>query len=142
MSPDPKSPQRWIRPEIQALKAYHVPEPGNMVKLDAMENPYHWPETLVDDWLETLRKVEINRYPDPGARALTEKLRFWSSWNGQCPLPADVNSTYWPTKSCTEIEALMLAERVSPCASMGANSGVLGFGLPQCQNSAKAASDI
>jgi len=75
MSAAIKSPQFWIRPEIQALKAYHVPDPGNSIKLDAMENPYRWPEPLVDAWLEVLRDVELNRYPDPGARALTERLR-------------------------------------------------------------------
>ena len=75
MTPDPKSPQRWIRPEIQALSAYHVPDSSDLVKLDAMENPYRWPDELVDEWLEILRSVELNRYPDPGARALTEKLK-------------------------------------------------------------------
>jgi histidinol-phosphate aminotransferase len=75
MSPDLKSPRRWIRPEIQALTAYHVPDPGNLIKLDAMENPYGWPAELVDQWLDTLRSVELNRYPDPAARALTEQLK-------------------------------------------------------------------
>ena len=75
MSAAPKSPQRWIRPEIQALTAYHVPDPGDMVKLDAMENPYRWPPELIEQWLDVLRAVELNRYPDPGAQALTEQLR-------------------------------------------------------------------
>jgi len=75
MTPDPKSPQRWIRPEVQALTAYHVPDPGDLVKLDAMENPYRWPEDLVDQWLNVIRDVELNRYPDPGARVLKEHLR-------------------------------------------------------------------
>ena len=75
MTPGPKSPQRWIRPEIQALSAYHVPDPGKLVKLDAMENPYRWPAELVEQWLDRLRPVELNRYPDPGARDLSEKLK-------------------------------------------------------------------
>ena len=75
MSADIKSPQFWIRPEIRALTAYHVPDPGDSIKLDAMENPYAWPESLVDAWLEVLRDVELNRYPDPGARTLTDRLR-------------------------------------------------------------------
>ena len=74
MSED-KSPQRWIRPEIRSLTAYHVPDPGHLIKLDAMENPYHWPDALVDDWLESLRPLELNRYPDPAARELTEQLK-------------------------------------------------------------------
>ncbi len=42
MSADARTPQRWIRPDIQALTAYHVPDPGGLIKLDAMENPYRW----------------------------------------------------------------------------------------------------
>jgi histidinol-phosphate aminotransferase len=71
-----RSPQRWIRPEIQALTAYHVPNPGKLIKLDAMENPYRWPDAVVDAWLEILRSVELNRYPDPGASALSAKLKL------------------------------------------------------------------
>jgi histidinol-phosphate aminotransferase len=66
---------RWIRPEIRALSAYHVPPAAGMIKLDAMENPYRWPETVVDEWLETLRAVELNRYPDPAAGAVRDGLR-------------------------------------------------------------------
>jgi len=57
------------------LTAYHVPDPGKLVKLDAMENPYHWPAELVEQWLDRLRSVELNRYPDPGARDLSENLK-------------------------------------------------------------------
>ncbi|HEB99130.1 MAG TPA: histidinol-phosphate transaminase [Thiotrichales bacterium] len=66
--------RRWIRPEVRALSAYHVPDPGDAIKLDAMENPYPWPEPLVDAWLEKLRSVSLNRYPDPAARALKARL--------------------------------------------------------------------
>ncbi len=64
-----------IRPEIQALKAYHVPDATGLIKLDAMENPYRWPEALRDDWLAALREAELNRYPDPQARDLQAALR-------------------------------------------------------------------
>ena len=66
---------RWIRPEIRALSAYHVPDPGDCIKLDAMENPYTWPQWMIEAWLDTLREVSLNRYPDPGARQLRERLR-------------------------------------------------------------------
>jgi len=66
----------WIRPEIQRLSAYAVPEVGEVVKLDAMENPYAWPEPdLRSGWLDALASVRANRYPDPRARALVERLR-------------------------------------------------------------------
>ncbi len=70
-----KKSQQWIRPVIQDLSAYHVPDPGKMIKLDAMENPYSLPNDFKDKWLALLRDVELNRYPDPAARALTEQLR-------------------------------------------------------------------
>jgi histidinol-phosphate aminotransferase len=69
---------RWVRPEIRALKAYHVPPAEGLIKLDAMENPYVWPESMVDDWLETLRGVSLNRYPDPAPQALMAALRDWA----------------------------------------------------------------
>jgi len=67
--------ERLIRPEIRQVKAYHVPDADGLIKLDAMENPYGWPEELKSPWLEVLRAVALNRYPDPGARALKRRLR-------------------------------------------------------------------
>jgi histidinol-phosphate aminotransferase len=67
--------REWIRPEIRALSAYHVPPSSGMVKLDAMENPYQWPEGVVDEWLAMLRDVSLNRYPDPSPRLLMRQLR-------------------------------------------------------------------
>lgn len=66
---------QWVRPEIQAINAYHVPNPGNLIKLDAMENPYHWPPEMVDEWLALLRQTHVNRYPDPAAKTLSDALR-------------------------------------------------------------------
>jgi histidinol-phosphate aminotransferase len=69
------APQALIRPEIQALSAYHVPDSQGLIKLDAMENPYGWPRELVEDWLDELRDVHLNRYPDPQGAALKARLR-------------------------------------------------------------------
>ena len=52
-----------------------MPESLGLVKLDAMENPYPWPQELVDAWLRTLRSVALNRYPDAEARGLKCRLR-------------------------------------------------------------------
>lgn len=68
--------EHWVRPEIRALSAYHVPDSGKCIKLDAMENPYRWPDALVNAWLERLRDAPLNRYPDPSARRLQERLRI------------------------------------------------------------------
>jgi histidinol-phosphate aminotransferase len=67
--------EKWVRPEIRALKAYHVPDATGLVKLDAMENPYAWPPAQRREWLDVLRSVTLNRYPDPDARVLRARLR-------------------------------------------------------------------
>ncbi|OGI51038.1 MAG: histidinol-phosphate transaminase [Candidatus Muproteobacteria bacterium RIFCSPLOWO2_01_FULL_60_18] len=74
--PDPieKKISRLIRPEIRALKAYRVPDATGLVKLDAMENPYSWPEAVRREWLKVLQHVSLNRYPDPDARVLRQRL--------------------------------------------------------------------
>ncbi len=64
-----------LRPEVLALFAYHVPDATGMVKLDAMENPYPWPDAMLDEWLLHLRTAKINRYPDPSADRLRAALR-------------------------------------------------------------------
>jgi len=64
-----------VRPAIRELTAYHVPPTRDCVKLDAMENPYPLPAALRDDWLASLREAELNRYPDPAAAPLKDRLR-------------------------------------------------------------------
>ncbi|MFO7859267.1 MAG: histidinol-phosphate transaminase [Ectothiorhodospiraceae bacterium] len=66
---------RLVRPAVQAMSAYHVPPATGMVKLDAMENPWPWPGELRDAWLATLAEISVNRYPDPTAGAVEERLR-------------------------------------------------------------------
>ncbi|MFC1664294.1 histidinol-phosphate transaminase [Pseudomonadota bacterium] len=66
---------RWVRPAVQELKAYAVPNADGLVKLDAMENPYCWPDALVAEWIEVLKTVELNRYPEPQADKLKALLR-------------------------------------------------------------------
>ncbi|SEI39864.1 histidinol-phosphate aminotransferase [Allopseudospirillum japonicum] len=67
----------WVRPEIQALNAYPVPNAQGMLKLDAMESPYVWPadEHMQQAWQQALQAVAINRYPAADAQELKQKLR-------------------------------------------------------------------
>jgi len=67
--------KKLVREEVRALSAYHVPNPGNATKLDAMENPYQFPPALVEQWLAVLKDADLNRYPDPAAQALKQQLR-------------------------------------------------------------------
>jgi histidinol-phosphate aminotransferase len=65
---------RWIKPAVRAMHAYPVAPSQGLIKLDAMENPYPWPQEMVTEWLETLRDVEVNRYPDASAQPLKQAL--------------------------------------------------------------------
>lgn len=65
-----------FRPEVLAMSAYHVADASNFIKLDAMENPYSWPENIQQDWLAQLTNCPMNRYPDPEATDLCKALRL------------------------------------------------------------------
>ncbi len=67
--------ETWIRKAIRDLHAYHVPDASGMIKLDAMENPYQWPDELIAKWLEVMKTAELNRYPNPSADNLKDALR-------------------------------------------------------------------
>ncbi len=69
------TPETLIRPEILALHAYHVPPASGMIKLDAMENPYHLPLALRDEIARLVADAAINRYPDAGAHQLKADIR-------------------------------------------------------------------
>lgn len=57
------------------MSAYHVGDARNLIKLDAMENPYPWPEEIRREWLASLHDCPLNRYPDPEAAELVMELR-------------------------------------------------------------------
>ncbi|SJM91602.1 histidinol-phosphate transaminase [Crenothrix polyspora] len=64
-----------FRQEVLAMSSYHVADATGLIKLDAMENPYSWPEDLKQQWLEALRDCALNRYPDPEAKQLKHTIR-------------------------------------------------------------------
>ncbi len=64
-----------LRPELRAAAGYQSPSAVGMIKLDAMENPYVWDETMKARWFERLQQVDVNRYPDPQALQLKRSLR-------------------------------------------------------------------
>jgi histidinol-phosphate aminotransferase len=73
--PNAVTPQRLLRPEVLALNVYHAPSGANMIKLDAMENPYSLPLDLCEEIGSVAAEAAINRYPDASAPALKEKIR-------------------------------------------------------------------
>lgn len=64
-----------LRREILELHAYHVPDSTGYIKLDAMENPYQVPPALLGEIVKAVASAAINRYPDPAAITLKEKIR-------------------------------------------------------------------
>ena len=66
---------KLIKAEIIETKAYSVQKSSNSIKLDAMENPYTWPEEIKHLWLQHLKSTELNRYPDPNATSVLPALR-------------------------------------------------------------------
>jgi len=67
--------KNWIRKDIQLLNAYHVPEPIECLKLDAMESPFSPNKDFEKEFLQHLSKVDINRYPEPSAIEVIQSLR-------------------------------------------------------------------
>lgn len=75
MGPLESKVKSLLKPEVLALSAYHVQDASGFIKLDAMENPYDWPEPMVSEWLMRLRQAKPNRYPDPEAGRLKSALK-------------------------------------------------------------------
>ncbi len=60
---------------IRDFKPYEAKEYPGVIKLDANENPFPWPEGLKE---EIAARVKFNRYPDPEARALRQKISAYT----------------------------------------------------------------
>jgi histidinol-phosphate aminotransferase len=77
-------PLKFIRPDLQAMQAYHVQSATGMVKLDAMENPYTLSPELQAQLGARLGAVAINRYPgdriDDLKHALSEFVGLPEGW--------------------------------------------------------------
>ncbi|MBL1142918.1 MAG: histidinol-phosphate transaminase [Proteobacteria bacterium] len=63
-----------IKPAVLEARAYHVPDSNDLVKLDAMENPYVWPDEIKTAWSDYMKQAELNRYPDASTSELREKI--------------------------------------------------------------------
>ena len=68
---------------IQA-KSYHIDMQGVPVKLDQNESPWDWPESLKQKTLALLSQKAWNRYPDPMAQELHERLAAHLGLPPQC----------------------------------------------------------
>jgi len=59
-----------VKKTVQELKPYQAENIQCRIKLDAMENPYPLPESLMKKISEEIGRIKINRYPDPSASRL------------------------------------------------------------------------
>lgn len=66
---------RWINDSVLKMAAYQVPDSSGLLKLDAMENPFVWPDKMQAEWLELLRSAHVNRYPHPDAPEVKDGIR-------------------------------------------------------------------
>ena len=66
---------KWLRSDIQDIKAYHVPKSENMIKLDAMESSFLVSKDLMEPYLAYLSEAALNRYPDGNAEEVQQTLR-------------------------------------------------------------------
>ena len=66
---------KWLRSDIQNIKAYHVPKSENLIKLDAMESPFLVSKDLMKPYLTYLSEAVLNRYPDGTAEEVQQTLR-------------------------------------------------------------------
>jgi histidinol-phosphate aminotransferase len=70
------------RDDLRALEGYHSPQVEVEVRLNTNESPYAPPAAFVERWLDALRTVEWNRYPD---RAATDLRASLGAFLGQSP---------------------------------------------------------
>jgi histidinol-phosphate aminotransferase len=63
-----------VRDDLAGLTPYGAPQLDVPVRLNTNETPYPVPQPVLDDVAETIRGLELHRYPDREARELREAL--------------------------------------------------------------------
>lgn len=80
------NPLRFIRQDIQSMHAYAIQDSADMVKLDAMENPFALSPELQKALGERLGAVAINRYPGARIEDLKQALARYVDLPEGCAL--------------------------------------------------------
>ncbi len=65
---------KYIRPNVQQMKGYHLEKQFCDVKLDQNENPFDLPEAIKDSILQKIKTVKWGQYPDYSSAELTQKI--------------------------------------------------------------------
>ncbi len=66
---------RIFTDKVLSMQPYHVPRSGGMIKLDAMESPYHLPDEMREALGKMLAMTNINRYPTARSVSLAAQIR-------------------------------------------------------------------
>jgi len=69
-----------VKKSIQELSPYSIPLDECPVKLDGNESPFSLPEDILNKVQEQIKDVPINRYPDPDATTLRNKISNFTSF--------------------------------------------------------------
>lgn len=84
--PDHPLVAKLVAPSVVDAKAYFLDIQGVPVKLDQNESPWDWPESLKRKVLDKVMQKAWNRYPDPMAQELHDKLAAHLHLPPQCLL--------------------------------------------------------
>lgn len=69
-----------IKPEVRAIRAYHLPSLHASVKINQNENPFNAPEEIRREVLSRLERRPWSRYPPFVPSNLLEKLAAHTGW--------------------------------------------------------------
>ena len=75
-----KTPIDNIKPEVRAIRAYHLPPLSAPIKINQNENPFDVPEEIRREVLSRLEKRPWSRYPPFVPTSLLEKLAVHAGW--------------------------------------------------------------
>ncbi len=69
-----------VKKGILELSSYDVPHYECPVKLDGNESPFLLPTEVLENVINEIKKIPINRYPDPEANGVREKISKMTSF--------------------------------------------------------------
>ena len=65
---------RFLRKDLEGMVPYHTPYLQEGIILNANESPYNLPEQIINLYLEEVKKIKFNRYPDMDSTVLKDAL--------------------------------------------------------------------
>lgn len=65
---------KFLRKDLEGMVPYHTPYLQEGIILNANESPYNLPEQIINLYLEEVKKIKFNRYPDMDSTVLKDAL--------------------------------------------------------------------